>query len=934
MWAASILRRLVSDSMTQINLKTIFFVLFWLTFALNRPAAGQFVQKHDGKTPSWIRHRSDSRVDQRHWRQVRDSGPIANGQTGAREVLAFQNSPGTHLYISHKVPPAYLIPELKPTVRIKSESAGIQFMVRVVLPHTPAPDGNGPMTTTLTGQTYNLPGQWQTLGISAPEFDTAKLLNEELWYLRRKYGKHVTDQAAFIDRVVLNLYTKPGQHEVLIDQVSLEGAISAKSIALKSTGLKDNSNDVFDFEGLDSPTAVTKPIADFHVTPAAKLTAPGPRAEKRSSLVQRDGTVLLADKRPFFPIVIEHNGEGIDFLKAIGFNTVELKSTATKEQLAEAERLNMWIVCPPPASIGVTDIGFEYDRVLAWSVGRNLQGRDLQTVQQRVREIHDSDLRKGRPIVANVKSSWSRIAAQVDILSVGLEPLGTSFLASQYSQWLQQRAHSVATSKPVWADIQTELSQPLLDQISTISSQIPPTPVEPQQLKFLVVEAIAGGARGLRFRSRGRLDAPDPATRLRTLTIELANAFVDQIKPWAVGGALMGEVETDDADLQITAINTSRARLLLIQRPTHHEQYWAGDVPLKTVSFNDSSSAFTDRAWQLSDTRLKLLPAIRELGGTKVEIPDCPYTTAVVLTQDPVVVSQLSESYERVGKQSIQQMRSRLTSQWIAIMQLIDKQIAKMGRRSPAVGGAINEAVTAWRVASDLISKQSLDSATRYLDRTDERLSFSRRETAIGPLGLFQSKTSTPFVAHASLIPLHWQLTDRLKKSGPWDPNGLAAGDFESLEHMKLSGWENHRVDLAAATTRVELASDEIVLGEKSLKLSVSPAHHQPGGSPMLEESPLWIVSPAVKVRPGQMVQIHGWVKVPEVIRGNFDGLKISDSVSGEALAERIAVTRGWEEFTLYRSVAEAGQIRVRFDMTGFGTVYLDEVTIRTIKLK
>ena len=935
--APAIVRRFAHDSMTQINLKTIFVVLFWVTFALNRNVSGQFVQLHKDKAPSWTRHQGDSRVEQRLWRQRRSSGPDNNGQTISWEAVNFQNGPGTHLYISHEVPPAYLIPELKPAVRIKSETAGIRLMVRVVLPHTPSPDGDGPMTTTLTGQAYSTPGQWQTLRIGEGEFDTDKLLTEELWYLKRKYGKHVTGQAAFIDRVVLNLYTQPGKHEVLIDKIGIEGVVSAEFIAGKSSDLagSETSNRAGGIADDKDPTeTAVRPVIDFAVTPATKFSSTKPRSEKRPSLIQRDGTVLLADKRPFFPLIIEHNGEGFDFLKAIGFNAVELKATASKEQLAEAQSLDMWIVCPAPASVGVSDIGFEFDRVLAWSVGRNLKGRDLQTVQQRVREIHESDLRKNRPIVANVKSSWSRIAALSDILSVGLEPLGTSFLASQYSQWLQQRSHSVATSKPVWADIQTELSQPLLEQIGTISSQLPPTPVEAQQMKFLVVEAITGGARGLRFRSRGRLDAPDPASRLRALTVELTNSFIDQIKPWAVGGALLGEIDTGDSDVQVTAINTNRARLLLVQRPTHHEQYWAGDVPIKTVTINDSSSAFTDRAWQISDTRLKLLPTTRELGGTKIEIPDCPFITAVVLTQDPVVVNQLTESYNRIGKQSIQQMRSELTQQWIAIMQLIDKQIAKMGRRSPSVGGSINEAVTAYRVASDLINKQSPDLATQYLDRTDERLSFSRRETAIGPLGLFQSKTSTPFVAHASLIPLHWQLTGRLKESGPWNPNGLAAGDFESLEHMKLSGWENHRVDLSTATTRVELTSDQMVLGEKSLKLSVVPAATDSGGSPMLEEPPLWIISPAVKVRPGQMVQIHGWVNVPEVVMGNFDGLKISDSVSGEALAERIPVTRGWEEFTLYRSVGEAGEMRVRFDMTGFGTAYLDEVTIRTIKLK
>ena len=915
--------------MSQIKLPTIFLLLLWGTFALSRAATAQFVQSHPAGSPTWTRHQGDCRVEQRNWSQRRVEAGDSKSKESSWEQIRFQNGPGTQLYVSHEVTSAYLIPELKPTVRIKSDSAGVQMMVRIVLPHTPAPDGEGPMTTTLTGESYTDAGQWQTLHFNNETFDAEKLLAEELWYLRRQYGSHVSAQAAFIDRVVLNLYTQPGTHEVLIDELKVDGVVSAESMA-RQAEVAASVGPGNTLAGI----ALDGPIKDYKVTPAMKLSAAKTRVEKRPSLIQRDGTVLLAEKRPFFPIIIEHNGEGFDFLNAIGFNTVELSTTASAEQLKEADRLGMWIVCPPPPSIGISDIGFEYDRVLAWSVGQDLEGRDLLTVQQRVREIHESDLRQDRPIVANVKSSWTRIASQVDILSVGLEPLGTSFLASQYSQWLAERAHSVATSKPLWADIQTELSKPLLDQVATISSQLPPTPIEPQQLKFLVVEAIAGGARGLRFRSRSPLDSPDPASRLRTMTIELTNAFVEQISPWAVGGALLGEMATSDPDLEITAINTSRARLLLVQRPTHHEQYWAGDVPLKTISFNDSASAFTDRAYQLTDTRLKLLSTSRALGGTQIEIPDCPFMTAVVLTQDPLVVKQLTQSYERIGKQSIQQMRSELTQQWIAIMQLIDNQIAKMGRHSAAAGGSLNEAVTAYRVANDLIKKQSPDSATQYLDRTEERLSFSRRETVIGPLGLFQSKTSTPFVAHASLIPLHWSLTGRLAESGPWNPNGLAAGDFESLEHMKLSGWENHRVDLSNVATRVELTSDEVVMGQKSLKLSVLPETASSSDSATIEESPLWIVSPAVKVKPDQIVQIHGWVNIPDVIAGNFDGLKISDSVSGEALAERIPVTRGWEEFTLYRSVGEAGMLNVRFEMTGFGTAYLDEVTIRTIDLK
>ena len=871
--------------------------------------AAQFTEPFDKGIATFKRHQSDCSMDSSTWRQTRDVESEDGGEVQSEttfERIRFRCGSGTNMFISHEVPHAYIIPELKPAVRMKSTRAGAQLMVRIVLPNTIAPDSSGPMTTTLYGEKYTSPNQWQTIGFRGEDFDLTELLKKELWFLRRKYGSHINAKEAYVDRVVINLYSGPGDHDVQIDNLEINGLVPVNPLAATKRSLL--------------------PITDPSVRQATAITS----REKRPSLVDRDGTVLIIGKRPFFPVVIEHNGEDFAFLKAIGFNTVELPTTVTSEQLAEAKRLDMWVVCPPPASIGVTDIGFEFDRVLAWSVGKNLAGRDILTVAQRIREIRESDLRENRPVVGNVSSNWSQLAQQVDILSVGLQPLGTSFIASQYSDWLRQRAHSVATSKPVWADIQTELSDALLDQVSIISKQTPPTPIEPQQLKFLVVEAITGGARGLRFRSRNRLDESDPASRLRTMTIELVNAFIEQIEPWAVGGALMGEVPIDDPSVEITAFNTSRSRLLLIQRPTHHEQYWAGDVPLKDISFSDNASAFTDRAYQLTDTRLKLLSSVRNMGGTEVQIPDCPYLTAVVFTQDPLVVSQLSQSYQRIGKQPIQQMRSELSQQWIAIMQLIDQQMSRMGRGSAEIGGSLNEAVTAYRVASDMILKSSGDTATKFLDRTEERLGFSRRETAVGPLGLFQSKTSTPFVAHASLIPLHWRLTDQLKTSGAWNPNGLPAGDFESLEHMQRAGWENHRIDSSALSTRVELSSDQVVLGRKALKLSVSPT----SVTNVVEETPLWIVSPPVKVEPNQMVQVHGWVNVPQTIQGNMDGLMITDSFGGQSLAERITSTNGWEEFTLYRSVNKSGELDVRFDLTGFGVAYLDEVTIRTIDLK
>ena len=885
-------------------IRTSFTIFLLALFA--SPTAAQFHEAFDSMTPSWKRHESDCTIIESKWNQRRSNDVAAKNRF---ESLEIQNGPGTQILVSHDVPPSFVISELLPSVRIKAEQPGVRLMVRVVLPHTDSPSGDGPMTTMLAGPRYEATGKWQKISFADGK-DLTEQLRQEIWLLRRRFNSEVSQRDAYIDKVVLNLYTGAGTTKVQIDDLRLQGMVSAATIAdsVRTTGTIKKDTEV-------RQTSLNNAVA----------TPP----EKQESLVQRDGTVLLVKNKPFFPRVVQHNGEPLDYLKAIGFNTIELKSTATFEQLRQAQKLDLWLICPAPSSVGLSPIDFKYDRVLGWSVGDQLSGRDLPVIEQRVREIRESDQRSGRPVIGGAQSDWSQLAQLTDVLSVGVEPIGTSFIASQYSEWIKQRRHATGNGTPVWADIQTELSKSLTAQIGTLAKQSPPIPIEPQQIKFLVYEAITGGARGLRFLSRNRLDATDPVSRLRAQTIEWVNAEITQIEPWAVGGAVMGEIATSDKQIEVTAINTNRSRLLLIQRPTHHEQYLAGDVPVKTISFQDSATNGNRSAYLIDQSGIVSLPNSQNHAGINIQVDNCPFAAAVVLTQDPLVMNKLRSSYERVGKQSIMQMHTELTQQWLAITQLIDQQMERMGKKPPQTSGALDEAATAFRTAQTLINGSSPQTAVDYLNRADERLSFVRREMVTGPLGMFQSKTSTPFVAHASLIPLHWELSGRLGTS-TWKPNGLAGGDFENLGHMMSNGWENRRLDNEKLITNVELSEAARVDGRYGLKMSVYPRTNTPY---LVESTPLWISTPEVPIKGGQLVRIHGWVNVPQVIQGTHDGLMITDSLGGTDMAERIPVTRGWQEFTLYRGAPSDGVLKVTFSLGGVGEALLDEVTIRAVDL-
>lgn len=874
----------------------------WVTAA---PVNAQFHEDFEKLGATWQQSETDCVILKSKWSSRRVNEQTENNRY---EQIKFATGRGTHIFVTHDVTPALVIPELKPSVRVRSEVRGAKIYVRVVLPETPSPDGNGPMTTLVSGDAYKSNGKWQelTFGGKGANSELAANLREKIWLLRREYGQHVSATGAYIDKVVLNLYSGPGQTSIDIDDLKVNGIVAAKPVLHEQVEVVPDSN-------------------------VRKASAFEPATDKKRSLVVRDGTVLLVKKQPFFAKIIQHNGEPFNYLKALGFNVVELKQTATYEQLESASKLDLWLVCPPPSNVGLSKIPFHFDRVMAWNLGDNLTGRDLPVVEQRIQEIRESDQRVGRPIIGHAASDWTALTNLTDMLVAGLQPLGTSSLASQYSDWIQVRSDKTGNRRPIWADVQTELSPALMRQIKTLVPQVPPTPIEPEQIKFLCYEAITGGARGIRFTSNNRLDGVDPVTRLRALTLEWMNAELAQLEPWVAGGAMMGKLSLPgNSNVEVTAINTSRSRLLLIQRPTHHEQYLAGDQPLTQVKFSDLDSAFTDKAYLIGQSGLESLANVRGTNGTQLVIDNCPYAAAVVLTQDPLVVNFLTASYERVAQQSILAMRFELTKQWLAVQQLIDAQMQSIVQQTPAAASQLSRASAAFGNATQMLNQQNRLSAELYLNQANQHLAQARREVINDPLASFQSKSSAALTSHCSLIPLHWKLAEALA-SGDWNPNGLPGGDFENLQHMLSHGWQNRRSDNDSVATKVELIESAAVDGKYGLKLSVVPSTDRPVD--LIEASPLTIKTPSVKVKSGQFVRIHGWANVPNAFIGSQDGLLITDTLGGPAMAERVPITNGWQEFTLYRGVEKAGQLSVSFELTGVGTASIDEVTIRTVQL-
>ena len=426
----------------------------------------QWTEEFESEKPTWFLGETDCIIPKKSWVQRRTPDEAHAGQKC--ESIYFETGNGTKVLIAHDIEPSKIISELTPSVWVKGSRPNIQMYARVVLPDTPSPDGDGPMTALLPGPVYQLAGQWQQLSFADAKYDLPTLMFDQLAMLRRVYGSSVSDAGAYVDKIVLNIFTGAGSSTVWIDDLVINGAVSTS---------------------LDPPTPELDPTMVQQATFESEQ-------EQAASITEIDGTVIQVSGVPFFARIIRHNGEPFEMLQQLGFNVIELPTTATYQQLRTAERLGIWIVCPPPANVGLMPIGVRYDRVLCWMLGENLTARDVDRIERYVREIKSSEFRDGRPLVGEVAADWSVYGQFLDLLVTGQNSIGTSFPMSDYAQWLKTREQLAKRPLPIWANVQTELPPSLVEQVSVMAGGVPPLPVEHQQLKSMVYEAITGGARG------------------------------------------------------------------------------------------------------------------------------------------------------------------------------------------------------------------------------------------------------------------------------------------------------------------------------------------------------------------------------------------------------------------------------------------------------
>lgn len=885
-------------------------------------AAAPWFEGFEGPDTSWrqISGNVAFRID----RHQRVADEVHGGGGSEHLVLIGQGSAQMHL--AHAVGRPQVIPELVPSVWIKSDHPGVQLLVRVVLPRTEDPRTGQPVSTLIGGNTYNQPGRWQQLQIRGiPE-----LLAQRVRALRMQLGPGVDGREAYVDQVLLNVYVVPGATKLWIDDLAIDGYADAGSVASAGTPGRDSGVDRL-------PTIASPSVAEAPREPARRVELIG-------------GSVLAVDGHPILPRAIRYQGESLARLKELGFNTVWLNQPASESMLREARSLGLLLVCPPPEfsaaelaqqpAAPAPRIGPEHDAVLAWDLGWGLCEADLARTRQRAEQIRDADVDRRRPLICQPESELRAFSNILnDLLMVGQWPLATSLELTDYATWIRERPRLARPGTIVWSTVQTEPSRELYQQwLVGGQNQSPPPLLSAEQIRLMVYTAIAAGSRGLLFESRGSLDAADPETRARAAALELVNLELELIWPWVASGSLVDMVTANQTEPpapqpEITGavFRYHRTRLLVPLWTGRGAQYVPGQSAASSLSFVVPNVPESNSAYELTPGGLRpVRQRERVTGGVEVTLGEFSLATLVVFTdrEDPRTVTSLSRNTRAIAARAAQ-LQHQLAARKLQIVEEVDR---RMAGQPATVWDAANHLTTARKSLARCdaaIRSGDHETAWREAQRATRPLRLLERTNWEKAVGNLRSPVASPATVCFSTLPWHWSLA---QESRSWQigPNLLPAGDFERLPEILSAGWRHFQHVAANLQTSAEVLPEASHSGQGGLRLIVRSAH--PDQPPTLVETPpLWITSPPVEVQQGTLVRISGWVHLPVPITGSVDGLMIFDSMTGRAMASRIGDTTGWEPFMLYRFAPESGPMTVTFAVAGLGEVWLDDVTIQTL---
>jgi hypothetical protein len=869
----------------------------------------------EGRDPVWVKGIADAPFKETAHRTTEDMF-----HTGQRcEYLELQVERGSFIHYYYETGTAPLADDLSASVWIKSNRPGVQLLARLVLPKEKNPKNpDEPLTAILRGDAYQQTGRWQRLDLRRP----IKLAKDQQQLLRAELNKDIDLTDAYVDQLILNVYTGPGALELGIDDLEI-GPISDSS-PFKTTSRPPRKD-----PGVGRPTP------------------------NRAAVVKLDGERLLVSGKPFFFRAIRHTDTPLKVLRDAGFNSIWLDDSTSASDLEDAVNQGFWLVPSLPLADDAEPKSTEafghamgrfldqQDAVLFWDMGRGgLAAEQAPNLATYAKLVHASD--PNRPLAADVWDGFQPYSRQVELLGVHRWPLMTGLELTSYREWLNQRRLLAQPGSFTWTWVQTHLpdwyANLVYEQGSDAAFKEPIGP-QPEQVRLLTYTALSAGCRGLGFWS-DRFLADSHQGRDRLLGMALLNQELQMLEPLLVTAKSPTWINTSVGEVKAAVMTTDKGVLVLPIWMGRGSQFVPGQAAAAHLTMTVPPMPDSMKAWLVSPGEVRSLEMQRDLGGIRIVIPEFGLTAAVVFTSDLNQIIRFQDQARRMGK---------LAAQWShALAQAELEKVVRINGELEQAGHTVPESQKRFDEA-----KTYLQSAVKNYNSGRFTDAFNDSQRALRPVRILMRKqweeatqdldtpVASPYAVSYFTLPRHWQFMDKINRCTP-AANVLPGGDFETTPDQTAANWqaqEEGRLDNVELIAR--RVTDDPEQGKQCLMLQIKPrdvagSDGKPLPPPVaLERTFLAIHSPAVKLHPGSLVQISGWVKIPSAIAASADGVMLYDSAGGEPLALRLTgEQKKWKKFTLYRRVPASGTVSVTLALTGIGTAYFDDVSIEPLELK
>ncbi len=815
-----------------------------------------------------------------HQLQKRDS---QHGTAAERIVL--RCAAGHSAPLALPIPRAPVIQEFRAEFWVKCNRPGVQVAAKVVLPRSINPSTGRPTELILRGSNIGVGNQWEklTLGnLPAALENTARVARMQL-------ESAIDSREAYVSELVLLVPGGPGNTDLLVDQLKLFGVV-------------DQSVPQQEGPALSGPVGNSK-----------KQTKPGPPLP-----------------RPRVPRIIRWQGESFEYLAKLGFQAIGMQRLPTDQELGEADRLGLWIICPPPEPQIITKGGIseEYRQVLSWDLGEQLSQNDLgQTIRwQELIKRYDKNTRRETLLTPQLLTREASRIADVVVLDRAI--MGTGLTLRDYATWLSHRTRLARPGTPTWTRISTQISPEHETQAQAFGVESGLGSVTSySQLNSILSAAIGVQTDGFYFDSRSSLEAKDAASTYRAQALELTNIRLGLMEPWLAAGKMLASARSNDPLLTALVLRAERSHLLV-------PIWWSHSLDAQNSASLDKPTWFivpgvaeSSEAWLITLGGPQRLRHQRVTGGVRIALDQLPADGLILLTDDPGAFSQVAR-HLRTNAQRSTKLRQNLINSRLRVAERAYPSLAGGSVTQEELQASLGAAQNAIRGSEEAAQGRNFDQAYKLAAKAEHVLDATESllwSKAIGSGVAAQH----PLILSLETLPrlLQWSAAISSNQAGQ---NLLPEGGFESLENLLNAGWKHKTLEINGVITAVRLSTLAPRSGQYCLELEASP-DDKLGPVPVIPTSPVWVRSKPVRIAAGQVLEISGVARVPEELLGTVDGLQIFDTLGGADLATRIKISPSWQPFLMRRASAANADVQVTIALSGLGVAQVDDLQMRVI---